>query len=180
MPNNRTLAFGLGAIALLLIGVGIGSVAQSRNTPAASINTTMSPQRKEPTATPSDAISPTPASAEENSSPTSPAQQEANIIVTSPTMNATVGSHFSVTGQARVFENTFQVRVTNTTTKAVVFNKTAATDAKDAGLFGNFSVPVTLSTTATKSGDKLLVEVFQFSAKDGSEVDKVTRTVIYQ
>lgn len=99
---------------------------------------------------------------------------QGNIIVSSPQQNEQVGKTFIVTGEARVFENTFQVRLTNPTTQEILFNEPAMADAKDVGLYGPFSVPVDLSAANLQPGQELLLEVFQFSAKDGTEVDKVS------
>jgi hypothetical protein len=53
-------------------------------------------------------------------------------------------------------------------------------NAPDAGQFGPFSENITISSNNVRTGDALLLEVFQFSAKDGSEVDKVSIPLILQ
>ena len=52
-------------------------------------------------------------------------------------------------------------------------------NAPDTGQFGPFNVPVTLSGNL-QSNDHLTLEVFQYSAKDGSEIDKVVIPLIYR
>lgn len=110
--------------------------------------------------------------------PTTPTSG-ANIKVFSPRANDKVGSRFTVTGEARVFENVFQTRVTNAATNEVLFDKHAMADAKDTGQYGPFSVIVDLASANLRSGDTLLLEVFQYSAKDGYEVDKVSIPLAY-
>jgi hypothetical protein len=102
-----------------------------------------------------------------------------NISVFSPRANDKVGASFAVTGEARVFENQFHMRVTNSATKEVLFDESENSNASDVGQFGKFSVPINLDNSNLRQGDKLLLEVFQFSAKDGSEVDKVSVPLVF-
>lgn len=103
-----------------------------------------------------------------------------NIIVTEPIAYDRVNQSFRVIGKARVFENTLLVRVSNAITgKAYVFQQ-IMTNAREAGTFGDFSYQVNLTNdTALRSGEELLIEVFQTSAKDGKEIDKVTIPVTF-
>ena len=106
--------------------------------------------------------SPTP-SASSSVSP-SPSTQP-NITITSPTKNQYVDGVITVTGKARVFENQFTIQVKDSNGK-IIATAHAMTDAKDAGLFGNYSVKLALPTTATLN---LKVESLAYSAKgDGS------------
>ncbi|KKT87181.1 MAG: hypothetical protein A3J46_00180 [Candidatus Yanofskybacteria bacterium RIFCSPHIGHO2_02_FULL_41_11] len=107
---------------------------------------------------PDDAMMPTPAV---SASPTVPP----NITITSPVVNALVGSPVIVTGKARVFENTFNVRVKDSSGK-IVYETFVMTDAKDAGIFGNYSIKVPLPAN---QGTDFVIESISYSAKgDGS------------
>jgi hypothetical protein len=100
----------------------------------------------------------------------------ANITVSSPVTNQTVSGSFTISGQARVFENVVSIRVTDQTTGKVLTQTTAYASAPDVGQFGPFALRFDIPDTV-RSKDTLLVEVYQASPKDGSEVDKVSITV---
>ncbi|MDO8582236.1 MAG: Gmad2 immunoglobulin-like domain-containing protein [bacterium] len=99
-----------------------------------------------------------------------------NIRVTSPKSNDALTSPFVVVGEARVFENVVNVRVTNEKGEAVI-NETAYAKASDAGQFGPFSVNLSYKFKNTKEG---FVEVYSKSAKDGSEQDLVRIPVRFE
>lgn len=87
----------------------------------------------------------------------------AAIKVTSLKINQEVSYPFLISGEAKVFENQFNYRINDS--KGVLL-KEGIIYAKD----GKFEVKV----TALKTKDtKITVEVFDESAKDGSEIDKV-------
>jgi len=93
--------------------------------------------------------------------------REANILVEDPTPNSTVSStEFEVRGKARTFENGVAYRLTATTGK--ILDKGFTTAKGEMGTFGPFS----FTAKAGYTGNAIL-EVFQNSAKDGSEIDKV-------
>jgi hypothetical protein len=71
----------------------------------------------------------------------------------------------TLTGRARVFENQFTVRVKDSA-GAVLYQTSAMTDAKDAGLYGNYSVKLPIPV----SGDSnLKIEAYALSPKgDGT------------
>lgn len=99
-----------------------------------------------------------------------------NIRVTSPKPNETLMSPFLVVGEARVFENVVNIRVTNT--KGDVFvQETAYAKAPDAGQFGPFSVNLTYKFKNTKEG---FVEVYHASPKDGSDQDLIRIPVKFE
>ena len=93
-----------------------------------------------------------------------------NIMVSSPKANATIGNSITISGSARVFENTVNYRVLDGK-RAVLAEGTTIAKAPDIGQFGTFLVTPTWSTPATISGT---IEVFDYSAKDGSVIDLVT------
>jgi len=98
-----------------------------------------------------------------------------NIVIYAPTPNERVSQTFQVKGKVRVFENTFSLRVKNKITGKVYLAASTQANAKDAGLFTDFVYDAQLTPDASlRSGDALILEVFQLSAKDGTEIDKVT------
>ncbi len=93
-----------------------------------------------------------------------------NIKVYSPTYNQTVQPTFTIKGEARVFENVFQYRVKDKNGKILVQNHAMA-NSPDVGQYGPFEVKVVLPDTHSQIGT---IEVFVYSAKDGSEEEMVT------
>jgi len=80
-----------------------------------------------------------------------------------------------VTGQARVFENQFAYRLVNSH-GTILVEGSAMSDAKDAGLFGNYTIKITVPTSdATKN---LTIWVFEYSPKDGSITNLVKVPVL--
>ena len=103
-----------------------------------------------------------------SSMPTVPCNST-NIKVNNLKLNQEVTFPFTVSGEARVFENQFNYRIKDSTGKTLK-EGTVYAKAKDVGEFGAFEIKVTsLKTTDTK----IVFELFDKSAKDGSEIDKV-------
>jgi germination protein M len=97
-------------------------------------------------------------------------ESDKNIIVSSPPPNQTLSLPFNIEGQARVFENQFNYRVKDKT-GIVLAEGSAYANSPDVGQFGNFKITVAkLKDTKSSEGT---IEVFDYSAKDGSEIDKV-------
>lgn len=94
---------------------------------------------------------------------------EANIVVTKPNKNDSVGIPLIIEGKARVFESTFSYRIKDSKGN-IIYESHAMSNAPDAGLFGNFRLTVVYPKPQTATG---FVEVFEYSAKDGSEINKV-------
>jgi hypothetical protein len=92
-----------------------------------------------------------------------------NIIVNLPVANSSVSNVFVVKGSARVFENNLNYRITDTKSNVLMEGNVMA-KAKDAGQFGEFNFTV---SGLTGKG-QIILQVFDYSAKDGSEIDKVT------
>lgn len=87
----------------------------------------------------------------------------ANIKVTNLKINQEVSFPFTISGEAKVFENQFNYKILDS--KGILL-KEGAIYAKD----GKFEVKITsLKTKDTK----IVAEIFDESAKDGSEIDKV-------
>lgn len=93
-----------------------------------------------------------------------------NIKVTLPKPNETVKSGFMVQGEARVFENQFNWRMTTDSGELLGQGEVIASPL-DVGQFGAYEFSVVFPTPKVSSGT---LEVFDYSAKDGSEIDKVS------
>jgi len=113
--------------------------------------------------TPTSQVSPSP-------QPTEAPLRSDNIIVTAPTQNSEIANPVTVRGQARTFENSVAIRLVHADGTVLAENFTTA-DAPDIGQFGPFEISLSYPANTQGSGQ---IEVFQYSAKDGSEIDKVT------
>ncbi len=104
------------------------------------------------------------------------ATQNANISLSEPQPNQKVGNPMIIRGEARVFENTVSLRVLdeNGDVLAEAFTNAAAPDT---GEFGKFEISLIYKTPRGTTGT---VEVFENSAKDGSEINKVTIPVRFK
>lgn len=110
---------------------------------------------------------------------TQPIQSE-NIIVDEPKSGQIVGKVFQIVGRARVFENVVSIRLSHKDTKAIIFQKTTYANAPDVGRFGLFSDIIDISDANLSDNAKLLLEVYQASAKDGKDVDTVSVDLTYK
>jgi hypothetical protein len=99
---------------------------------------------------------------------TSTVNPNANIQLLSPKAGDTVGSQFVIRGSAKVFENQLNFRVKNAKGLSLI-EGTMVAQAAAAGKFGPFE-----ATVSSVPAGKATIEVFDKSAKDGSEIDKVT------
>lgn len=101
-----------------------------------------------------------------NTTTTNPTISEnGNVIVENPVSGDTVSSPLTITGQARVFENQLNWQVIDGNS-IVISEGTAYANSPDVGQFGDFSVSATFPTPATDTGT---VDVFVYSAKDGTK-----------
>lgn len=98
-----------------------------------------------------------------------------NMVVYEPDANDEVGVPLLITGRARVFENQFAYRLTDADGTVLVVG-TATAAAPDVGQFGEFSISASYAKPATPTG---VLEVFENSAKDGTEINKVTIPVTF-
>lgn len=101
--------------------------------------------------------------------PSVSATPQANITITSPLAGDKVPNPITVKGQARVFENTFAYALRDRAGNKLYENY-AMSDASDAGLFGNYTVKIPVPVSAPKD---LIVEVFEYSARDGEVINLV-------
>lgn len=90
-----------------------------------------------------------------------------NVTITSPQLNEIVGLPLVIKGQVRVFENTFNYRLLDSDGSVLVEGHAMA-NAPDIGQFGDFTVTTSYPSPKGTTGT---VEVFDYSAKDGSVID---------
>lgn len=107
----------------------------------------------------------------------SPRAATANAIVrvTAPEPGARITSPVTVAGEARTFEANVQIRVRDGNDAELAHTFTTAL-TPDMGVFGPFSAPVRYSEPAASRG---FVEVFESSAKDGSEINMIRIPVLF-
>jgi hypothetical protein len=108
---------------------------------------------------------------ETKTSPAPTANPNANIILESPKAGETLNSQFVIKGKARVFENKLNFRIRNAKGQSLI-EGTMDAQASGPGEFGPFE-----ATVSSLPSGKATIEVFDHSAKDGSEVDKVSISV---
>ncbi|HBU27783.1 TPA: hypothetical protein DEB00_01555 [Candidatus Uhrbacteria bacterium] len=98
------------------------------------------------------------------------AAPSANISVFEPLVDQVVDTSIYVEGEARVFEQTFTWRLTDVLTGDLIEDH-ENTSASDIGVFGPFSFSIEIPA---EYGSELLLEVFEYSAMDGSQINTVT------
>jgi len=96
-------------------------------------------------------------------------QDTVNIHIFSPKTGDTIELPLKVLGEVRVFENQFNIRLKDGKGKVLV-EETAIAENGDAGQFNLFEKEVNYPQPSTSEGT---IEVFDYSAKDGTEIDKV-------
>jgi hypothetical protein len=113
---------------------------------------------------------PSPSSFVATQSPKPSPSPEGNIVVYTPSQGDEIGPTLKVTGKARVFENQLSYRLSDSTGLELVEGNTYA-DAPDVGQYGIFEVSTVYKTPRAGQG---VLEVFVYSAKDGSEAEKLS------
>lgn len=102
-----------------------------------------------------------------------PAPKISNISVSSPQAGQEVKLPFGVLGQARVFENMMSIRLVEQGTRKLLFQSSVYANAPDIGQFGPFEQTIDY-LTAKPAGEDVILEAYDNSAKDGSEIDLVS------
>jgi len=107
--------------------------------------------------------------------------EQPNIIVYAPVKNSKVSNYFIVKGIARTFENTFSIRLKDATNGQTYFEKSFMTKNGAMGQYGDINSAISLGDSVSNINDKanLLLEVFEYSAKDGSEINKATVPLVF-
>lgn len=96
--------------------------------------------------------------------------ENANIRVNLPKSNDVVRLPITISGEARVFENQLNYRVRDTD-GIILMEGLALAKSPDIGQYGPFSIRIdSLPDSVIKI---LTLEVFDYSAKDGTEIDTV-------
>jgi len=99
-------------------------------------------------------------------SPTpSPTLEQGSIRVTLPKANDVVENPITVTGTARVFEQTFNWKLKNRDTGKVLSESFAMSQGEELSEFNPFSFKIPLAVGSPRD---LLLQVIEYSAKDGS------------
>ena len=98
-----------------------------------------------------------------------------NIEVLSPRSGDKVESEFVVKGNARTFESNVAIRLYDSEGNVLTETFTLA-NAPDTGQFGPFEKMISFESNS----DTGTLEVFQYSAKDGTQIDKVTIPLLFE
>jgi len=124
---------------------------------------------RNPANAPSDTVTPSVStSISPDTSPTGSTGVQ-NIIITTPTANSVVTNPITVTGRARVFEGSFQYALRDTSGK-IWYQATGQTGAPENGNYQPFTVKIPITVGAPSD---LIIEVFEYSARDGAIVNLV-------
>ncbi len=110
--------------------------------------------------------------------PTStPEETVGNIHVFSPKPGDEIGLPVIIQGEARTFERHFSYRVINAKGTVLVEGAAMSSGKVDIGQFDPFTVSVNYPDPKTASGS---IEVFEYSARDGSEINNVIVPVMFE
>ena len=90
------------------------------------------------------------------------------IRIFEPAQNETVSSPFTLRGEARTFENNVRFRLKDSQGTVLVDSFTTA--AGEMGRFGSFEAEIVFNVPSAKEG---VIEIFEESAEDGSEIGKI-------
>ncbi len=98
----------------------------------------------------------------------------ANIIIEAPKTGEIITSPVTISGKGIAFEGQINVRVKENTGKLLTQTSIQLTNGMDK--YSNFSEKITYEKPTQKNG---LIEVYEISAKDGAEINKVSVPVIF-
>lgn len=90
-----------------------------------------------------------------------------NVIISTPAPTTTIGLPLVVTGRVRVFENTFNYRLLDADGTELVSGHSTA-GMQDSDGYSSFTITTSYSKPTGTTGT---LEVFDYSAKDGSVID---------
>lgn len=102
-----------------------------------------------------------------------------NIILTEPVADQNISQKFIVKGRSRGPENTVYIRIREKLSGNIIGETTAQTDTTEPDQFGEFGTGIMLADPTIRSGAEFVLEVFQFSAAEGRETDKVSIPVTF-
>jgi hypothetical protein len=169
--GNFWIGFTIGLLAALL-----AAVLAMLFVPSLRAKVGLEPKESQPTATDAQNTQPTTSEPSRPTTSTPVPTASENIRVTLPGVDSLVSSPMLVRGEARVFENNVSLRLTDAD-GGLLAETFATAEAEDIGLFGPFEISLSFSRPATSTG---LLEVFEASARDGSEINKVTIPVRFE
>jgi Immunoglobulin-like domain of bacterial spore germination len=124
-----------------------------------------------PLGPPSEAATPDPSACPDNPSPPKP--NNPTVIVDRPTENQRVTSPVPISGRAQVFEAHVSITIFDASGKAIVNTFTLAQEMAEVPKPFSTQVPFTVATEQLGC-----IRVFESSAKDGSPINVVQRSVI--
>lgn len=110
------------------------------------------------------------------SAPVPIATESNNIKVIAPVPNEEITSPLVIKGEARTFEQAYAYRLSDES-GAMIVEGFGTAHATDIGIFGPFESTLTFTKPQSRKG---MLEVFQYSAKDGTEIDKVSIPVVFK
>ena len=113
--------------------------------------------------------------ANDDETSTSVISESGNVEVMSPDVGEIIGLPLVVTGRARVFESTLNYRVLDADF-TVLAEGYVMTNAPDMGEFGDFTITTSYNAPTGTAGK---VEVFDYSAKDGSVIDLAEVPIVF-
>ncbi len=170
MESWKTIIGGIVIVAI--IGFTIGFLVRGIFTPRVSTSGNTIQRTQGPLIGTKQTPMPTPKGNNQNNAPTIVPQavvsNSGNIKVFAPFTNDLISNPFKLEGEARVFENVLNFRLSDVSGNIISEGNLTA-DAKDVGKFGKFEAKVEFS----KTSDVGTLEVFSLSPKDGSEINMV-------
>lgn len=101
--------------------------------------------------------------------------EEANIRVSKPQANDEIGLPFTLRGEARTFESTVNFRIRDEDGSVLHEDFTTALVSENSA-FGEFSTEVSYPAPKGTTG---MIEVFEYSARDGEEINMVRIPIIF-
>ena len=102
-------------------------------------------------------------------------EEEANIRVAEPQANAEISLPFTLRGEARTFESTVNFRIRDEDGTILLEDFTTAL-VSETSTFGEFSTEVSFPAPKGTTG---MIEVFEYSAQDGREVNMVRIPIVF-
>lgn len=97
-----------------------------------------------------------------------------NITVQTPARNASIKSPVTISGQAKVFEATVQIRIKDASNITLAEKTVQAAEGQK---MSPYSAQIKYKKPTRSNGT---IEVFEKSAKDGSEINKVAVPVTFK
>jgi cytoskeletal protein RodZ len=175
LTYNKTLVF----IGVAVLGLSGGAIyIKSFQAPSPKPTEEYRPKADEESASSTNnSTTASPSSSSSNKTVNEPKIEESqNIIVSSPSRNSKIQEGTVVSGKARVFEGRVAYSV-KSSSKGVLAHGFTNVEG-DHTLLSPFSIALQFETQP-ESGDSGVLEVFSYSPKDGTEINKVIIPVVF-